>query len=219
MCSVPHPKLDLDHAPAFMIVPMSLEMTGEAARVHLQAFEGYMNTRIGISYLRAFMDWFCKADCAIALVAMNRSENVLGYVVGAPLGYSRPMNRDLFWAATQGIIVRPWLFFSDHFRETIVARLKLLLDRSPKESHESDCPGPTMSLVGIGVSPNARGAGIGIRLLQEFEAKARELQMRSVRLSVYPDNFAARRLYERCGWQPLSSSAKGSEAMHYFRIL
>jgi ribosomal protein S18 acetylase RimI-like enzyme len=216
---MPQSRVDVVRAQSVTIVPMTLEAAPKAASIHFEAFKGSMNTRIGISYVKAFMNWFCKADGATALVATDGSNNVLGYVVGAPLGYSRSLNRDLVWVATRGIIVRPWLFLSGHFRGAVVARLKLIVCRSPKRRHEPKCPGPTMALVGIGVSPSARGAGVGLRLLQEFEARARELQMRSMQLSVYPDNIAARRLYERCGWQPLSVPTKRNEAMHYIRTL
>ena len=201
------------------VVPMTAEMVPEVTKIHFNAFAGYMNTHIGTAYVRAFMSWFLRAERAIALVATDSDSKVIGYVVGAPLGYNGPMNRDLFWVAARGIIVRPWLLFSPQFVSTVMARIGFILGRSPMRYGEPELPGPTMSLVGIGVSSLARGKKAGLRLMQAFEARARELQMHSLRLSVYEGNTVARRLYESCGWYPDPSPIRGKKAMYYVRIL
>ena len=201
------------------IVPMTVEMIPQITKIHFDAFAGYMNTRIGNAYIRKFMDWFRRAGGAIALVAVDSDNKAIGYVVGAPLGYAKVMNRDLLWVATIGLLMRPWLFFSRQFRGVIMNRLRFMLNHSLVQHAEPELPEPVMSLVGIGVSPSARGMKVGLRLMQAFEARSRELQARSLRLSVYPDNLAACRLYENCGWQPFSRPIKEKEAMSYFRIL
>lgn len=203
------------------IVPLTAEMVTEVVKLHFDAFAGYMNTRIGTGYVKAFMNWFRQAERSIALAATDTKGKVLGYVIGAPSGYSRSMNRDLFWVAAAGIIMRPWLLFSDQFRQTIMARLRLILGYSPAQQIEPELPEPVTYLVGIGVSPSARGKNIGRSLVEAFEARARELGMRSLQLSVYTDNTVARRLYESCGWQPASSlgPAGEKELMSYFRVL
>jgi ribosomal protein S18 acetylase RimI-like enzyme len=198
---------------------MTAEMVPEVAKVHSHAFAGYMNTRVGTAYVKAFLSWFLRAERAIALVATDNSSKIIGYIVGAPLGYNGPMNRDLFWVAARGIIMRPWLFFNTQFVSTIIARIGFILGRSPVRHEEPALPWPTMSLVGIGVSPLAQGKRVGVFLMQAFEVRARELQMRSLRLSVYSDNMVARRLYEKCGWHPYPKPIRGEEAMYYIRIL
>jgi ribosomal protein S18 acetylase RimI-like enzyme len=76
-----------------------------------------------------------------------------------------------------------------------------------------------MSLVAIGVASSARNRGIGLCLMRTFEAKAKELGVRSLVLSVNMDRPAARRFYEKCGWRPyVSVMAKGTE-MKYCRQL
>jgi ribosomal protein S18 acetylase RimI-like enzyme len=54
---------------------------------------------------------------------------------------------------------------------------------------------------GIAVSPEARGAGIGTRLLDEITTIARELRLRWVRLDVIDTNARAQALYERLGFK------------------
>ncbi len=52
----------------------------------------------------------------------------------------------------------------------------------------------------MAVAPEARGRGIGKRLLETFLADARRRGFRSCRLEVHPDNRVARQLYERNGF-------------------
>ena len=199
------------------IVAMPAEMVREAARVHLDALAGSRTAIMGEAYVRAFIDWFRQPEHGgIALVAIDSHSDVVGYVIGAPLGYPRVLSRHLVWIAAGAVIVRPWLFFRQQFRNGVLDRLLLVLGRSLLRGAVPELPAPTMSLVAIGVSPAARGKKVGLRLLQAFEKKARELHMRSLRLTTPSDNAAARRLYERCGWRPFSAS---DETTYYFRIL
>jgi len=92
------------------IVPIIWELILDVTQVHLDAYAGNMNTRIGSGYVRAFLNWFCQAERSIALAATDGTGNVIGYVVGAPLGYQSLMNRDLLWIAGAGMIVRRGCF-------------------------------------------------------------------------------------------------------------
>jgi GNAT superfamily N-acetyltransferase len=200
-----------------VIVAMTAEMVPKAARVHLDALAGSRTAIMGEAYVRAFIDWFRQAENGgIALVAIDSHSCVVGYVIGAPLGYPRALSRHLVWIAAAAVIVRPWLFFSQQFRNGVLDRLRFVLGGSRTHGAEPELPAPTLSLVAIGVSPAARGKKIGLRLVQTFEARARKLQMRSLRLSTGSDNAVARRFHERCGWRPFPAA---DELVYYFRIL
>jgi ribosomal protein S18 acetylase RimI-like enzyme len=198
---------------------MAVEMIPDVAKIHFDAFAGYMNTRIGSTYIRAFLKWFLHADRAIALAAIDGDGKVVGYVVGAPLGYERAMSRDLLGVVIRGMIARPWLFLEGQFRGTIVERLKLILGRQVFRQADDNLPERTMSLVGIGVSSSVRGKRVGLHLLDAFEAISRGMQMRALHLSVRSDNTVARRLYEKCGWRPLPEYEVKTPTMCYVRIL
>lgn len=204
------------------VCPMTREMVDEVSRVHIQAFKGSMNTRLGSSYVRKFLDWFVQLEAGIVLVAISKTndhEEVVGYTVGAPIDYGKAMNRDLFWIACWNTIIRPWLFLSDQFRDTIKSRLVALFQRSTDQAFQVDLPLPVMSVVGVAVLPNFQGQSIGQELLCAFEAQARHLQVRSLRLSVYPENLGARRVYEKCCWLPALDSISPGRAMFYYKIL
>ena len=200
------------------IASMIADMGPEIANF-TNTFTYYKHIRIGRAYLRAFLEWFLHADRAIALVAKDHTGLILGYVVGVPLGYTRSMNRDLFWVAGAGVIIRPWLFLSSPLRSTMVARLRLTLGYAPVPHAEPDIPGPTMSLVSLAVSLSMRGHHVGRHLVEASEGRVRQLRMRSIRLSVYPSNTGGRCFYERCGWLSFSEPLRATGEMYYFRVL
>lgn len=201
---------------------MTLRMVEEVSHVHMQAFNGAMNTRLGKFYVRKFLEWFVRNEGGIALVAISKAGNIdqiVGYAVGAPLGYGKKMNRDLFWIASFNGIIRPWLFLSGQFRETIKARLTAIFKPSQNPALQVDLPSPAMSLVGLAVMPNYQGKSIGKGLLCAFQERARDLHVRSLRLSVYPENSAARSIYEKCGWLPVQDSGVSGKTIFYYMIL
>ncbi len=185
--------------------------------VHMEAFRGYMNASIGREYVRRFLLWFARGPGTIAIAAADGGR-VAGYTVGAPVGYDREMNRDLFWTVMRAIAVHPGLLFQKRFLARLTQRARRLFGRSRGETEAPPLPEPVMSLVGIGVSEAARGRGVGRTLLREFESRSRAARMKSMRLSVYADNSAACALYERAGWT-LFAPAPGSRAVYYYRIL
>jgi len=204
------------------ICQMTVGMVEVVSRVHMQGFKGAMNTRLGTSYVRKFLDWFVRLEGGITLVAILKtggSEEIVGYVVGAPLGYGKAMNRELFWVASWNAFIRPWLFLNNQFRGTIKARLAALLQPSHERASKVDLPLPAMSLVGIAVIPNKQGQNIGKELLCAFEKRARDLHVRSLCLSVYLENSAARHTYEKCGWVTCENSLSPGKAMAYYKKL
>jgi ribosomal protein S18 acetylase RimI-like enzyme len=57
--------------------------------------------------------------------------------------------------------------------------------------------------LGMGVLASARGVGVGSRLLAAIIDAARSREITAISLSVERDNAAARRLYNRFGFQPV----------------
>jgi ribosomal protein S18 acetylase RimI-like enzyme len=63
-----------------------------------------------------------------------------------------------------------------------------------------ECCGRDAFVTELWVVPEARGRGLGKRLLQVAEAHAREADVHALHLVVRPENEGARRLYEREGF-------------------
>lgn len=57
-------------------------------------------------------------------------------------------------------------------------------------------------IVGMYVTPSARGAGVARGIMERLIAHARSLGLRSIRLDVESENTTARRLYERSAFKP-----------------
>jgi ribosomal protein S18 acetylase RimI-like enzyme len=199
------------------VVRMTEEAVGAAAAVHLRTLPESRSALMGPGYVRSFIDWFRHpGHGGIALAGVAETGELVAYVVGAPLGYPRQLSRDLRWPSLAAVAIRPWLFLKREFSSGLVGRLRLTVTGRLQEHIDLGLPGPTMSLVAMGVLPAFRRTGIGRRLLQEFERCAVEMKMRSMHLSTGSDNTAARQFYESHGWRPLSKSA---DKVHYGRIL
>jgi ribosomal-protein-alanine N-acetyltransferase len=63
---------------------------------------------------------------------------------------------------------------------------------------------PDADVQTVGVAPADRGHGIGDRLMAELISEARRRECRQLMLEVEDDNDAARRLYDRHGFEPLA---------------
>lgn len=78
-------------------------------------------------------------------------------------------------------------------------------------------------LYSLVVAPRARGRGIGAHLLQDAEACARQRGCTQLGLEVRVDNAAALALYQRAGYQELSSRSNyyedGETARRFKRSL
>ncbi len=170
------------------------------AAIHLAAFKGYMNSRMGKKYVRAFLRWFLTYPNSIALKATLRGA-AIGYVVGAPLGYAQPMNRSLLKTGICSIISHPHVLLHPNFTRAASAKLRLLLGRKPASITLKQPEGKGISLVGIGVHPQSSGNGVGTAIMKAFENKARLIGMGYMRLSVYDHNEVARAVYEKSGWK------------------
>ncbi len=68
-----------------------------------------------------------------------------------------------------------------------------------------DHGGDVADVMTVAVAPRAQGRGVGGRLLDELERRARSRGAASLMLEVRADNTAALRLYERAGFVVLST--------------
>jgi len=200
-----------------VVVPMTEDTVAAAARIHLQVLPGSRTALMGLAYVRSWVDWFRRPEHqGVAFAAITAEGEVVGYVIGAPLGYPTELSRDLFWPSIAAFAARPWLILMPQFRHGVFGRLRLTVWGTLPREAGFQLPAPTMSLVAMGVSPAFRRARVGHRLLDESERRAVGMNMRSMHLSTESDNMTAQQFYERYGWRPLSKSA---DKVHYGRIL
>jgi len=194
-------------------------MLQEVAGLHLEAFAGYLNALLGRGYAKAFIKWFIKKEGTIAIAVIDGQQKVVGYALGAPVGYNRDLNRDLLWEVIVRIIIRPWVLFDKRFWFVFKARMRNLVGLPQNVRQVLDLPEPSMSLVAIGVAAYRRRSMIGQRLMRAFEDGAREFRMRSLILSVYENAKGSRRFYEKCGWQPYDGQVSKGGTILYSKVL
>lgn len=215
------PKNPVSSDPAvetFIVDIIGDEMLQAVSEVHLGAFRGYLNARLGTGYACALIGWFAQQEDAIALAAIDGNRRVIGYAIGAPVTITQKLRRDLFWITARSIVLRPWLIFDTRLWKVGHARLRSKND-ADNVGQEPDLLEPTMSLFGIGVNPSDRRKGVGQQLLRAFEEKAKALKYRSLLLWVYADKATTRQLYEKCGWHLCPENLGNTGVLKYVRIL
>lgn len=194
------------------------EVVQAVSEVHLDAFRGYLNARLGPGYACALIRWFAQQKDAVALAAFDHNRQAIGYAIGASPGLAKTLHRDLAWITARSIVLRPWLILDKRLWKVGYARLVKKND-ADNIDHEPELPEPTMSLFGIGVKPSHRRKGVGQQLLRVFEERAKALKNRSLLLWVYADKVATRHLYEKCGWHPCLGSLESTGVTKYVRLL
>jgi len=124
----------------------------------------------------------CAVDQDNRLLGVTGFKTAQGGMVGGTFAQLSEVY-GLFGAAWRGVLLE--------FLERDLAKGQLLMD-------------------GIFVDPDLRGQGIGSRLLEALEAKARGENFSEMRLDVIDSNPRARALYERRGFEPVGTRKMGA---------
>ena len=82
----------------------------------------------------------------------------------------------------------------------------------------NDADKPGEASLGIAVTDDAQGGGLGKRLITELLAAAPARGLVRIRLTVVQDNAIARRLYEACGFFRTGSFV-GKDGLDYFSMM
>ena len=196
--------------------PLHAERIRALVPVHLEAFAGFKNARLGLPYAEAFLGWFCTERDGVAICA-SIEERLVGYVVGAPVGYQSRLNRRLGPVVARCLVTRPKLWVDPQIAAAVWSRARVLWSHGAPTTATAGLPPPVYALVGIGVAGAARGLGVGEALVRAFEGEVRERGARSVRLSVLRENRPACRLYARCGWAVHGPS--DTEVLQYAKLV
>jgi ribosomal protein S18 acetylase RimI-like enzyme len=113
-----------------------------------------------------------------------------------------------YWLDGKGLFEPDWKSFTTEygiFSGTLRMFSLVVLERG-KDSQ-------TLLMDGIAVDETERSQGIGSKLLNEIKLIAGEHDKRQVRLDVIDTNPGARRLYERHGFEAISTSSIGFMSM------
>ncbi len=207
-----------------MVRALADEDLATAVPLHRQVLDVEFLTAFGPGFLRRYYRAWMESPGGIALAAAD-GERVVGVLLGAtdPSGHARAMVRGhaagLALRMAAGAAVRPRLA-----RELVVTRSRRYargLWRSLRRRTSAAPPPPAGNVPGataggatgrpgsaghVGeithllVDPAAQGGGIGRALVEAAVAEGRAAGLAGLEL-VTPPDFAARRFYERLGWE------------------
>jgi ribosomal protein S18 acetylase RimI-like enzyme len=167
--------------------------------LHIESFKESLNILAGKKYLSEVFTWFMN-EGHIALVSETGNE-LTGYVIGAPIGYEKAMNRALWKFGAFGLLTNPSRIFNAKLINNIFKRIKSILGLTTLKSQPLvNELGFGISLVGIAVAERSKGSGNAKELVDAFEIAAKENNADFIRLSVLKENKRAQSFYTKMGW-------------------
>ncbi|GBE29676.1 hypothetical protein BMS3Bbin04_00698 [bacterium BMS3Bbin04] len=194
-----------------LIVPIREEHIEDLVDVYQEAFQDSASGKMGRRYARNFLSWFMTCEDGIALTAVE-GKTVLGFVVGAVMGYQKNLNRYMFWTVFWSLIRRPHLWIKKDIIRNIVARVQVVLGMHSKQVSATGVhyPQPCMSYVGVAVSSKARGKGVGKKFNSTFlNICENSDRIVAVRSTSHEDNVPACRIYVDLGWKEVAKNEAG----------
>lgn len=158
------------------------QLVTEIASLYDEAFKGKFKWAIG-SQLKRIRLWSRIIDPQ-QVIGIFLDEQLAGILLHSTPDHSGWKNG--------GIIRRIWAVLSPKEAIKILFLFGLLEKSAPKNQ---------LYIEAIAVSDDARGMGIGTQLLKVAEDVARDLGLNGLQLRVIQENYQARLLYEREGFQ------------------
>jgi len=178
------------------------EDLGEVARIHRCAFPRSVITQLGEEATKRYYDWLLTGphDCTargIIIGGRLRGYFFAGKFRGALSGY---LQRNRVYLSIR-VLLTPQVMASEEMREKVRAGARIVLWRRSNDKGPACLPRlNSCGLLSIAVDPALQGRGLGLQLLQDCEAYAREKGFEAMHLTVKVDNIPAMHLYLRARW-------------------
>lgn len=200
------------------IGPLTLADLGAVVRIHQAAFPDSAMTHLGPRVVERYYRWQFIGDHPAPFATGFRRDGVLvGYLFGglrrdAVSGYARRFLPTIVWGA---------LTHPGGVRRLAGPKVgqvvRLMFRRRPAVSVGQSVSGwvvanaagsakPSFGVLSIAVAPAAQGSGAATALVAAAEARARDLGLDQLHLTVDPGNARAVRFYEREGWERVADS-------------
>jgi ribosomal protein S18 acetylase RimI-like enzyme len=124
-----------------------------------------------------------------------------------PMGNGKPLSHDVRQDLIRGLRQHPTtiIFLADEEDQAIGVAVCFL-------GFSTFAARPLINIHDLAVLPSHRGKGIGRRLLEEVERRARALGCCKITLEVREDNHRARRIYETVGFEPTALQQEATGA-------
>lgn len=182
------------------------------AQCHRKAFPNSFSSQLGQKYCEKMLEWYLSTNKAF-LFHIEENNFCVGYAGGIindgslSTGSSSAMTQYSFKEGVKALLFRPWLWLHPEMRKNyrfLIRNLAMKLRLKKAKRSQTEVVKmqnePMVGLVVIGVNPNFQGLGYGSALLQEFEKRTLDLDIKKMNLTVKTHNLQAIQSYERNGW-------------------
>jgi ribosomal protein S18 acetylase RimI-like enzyme len=173
--------------------------------IHRAAFPESAFTLLGEEAVRRYYLWLMEGPHDAVALGAFRAGDLAGFCYagvyrGALSGYLRENRRFLMTR----LMVRPWLISNPIFRARLLTGVRVFKRFSRPSPSAEPPPQPevrSFGILSIAVHPERQGLGVGKRLMEEAERRARRDNFPQMHLSVHMDNQQAVSFYDRLGWE------------------
>ena len=193
----------------YKIVPfrqLTDEQIIDVAKLHHAVLHSLL-AELGLPFLERYYQIARNDRTVIGFCALSDAGNPLGWVVGTskPNQVNGRLKEPFSWFAIQ--LLRVLLVHPSLIWQLVVS------SRSSSFEMKDGC----IELVYIGVSPSARGHGLGRALMDAF-VQASKGKYCCVTLSVEEENAEAIRLYTKAGYQIVQTVVEGKFKRHRMEL-
>lgn len=162
------------------------------AAVHLITFQDFFLTQLGLEFLSIYYKSVIKSNNSICICAIENND-IVGFITGCK--QSKGYNRNL--------IINNLFPFSLFALKTVITCPKKII-RLYKNFNKIKSPlddGIYSEIQSIAVLPDYNGKGIGAALINEFERKASEVNLKKITLTTdFYDNDSVIGFYKKNGY-------------------
>jgi len=166
--------------------------------VHIQAFQGFLMTRLGKNFLKTYYEVALSYDNVLAFVACNENNKPVGFVVGyydprSFYSYFSTKKKRIAWSMAGALLRNPFL----------LPRVLASKTQADTSSRDEDYSQGVVELASVAVIPEAGGKGTGKKLLQNFIEKSIEKKANAIFLTTdLVGNDATLKFYEKNRFTP-----------------
>ena len=162
-------------------------------QIHLDTFQGFFLTFMGRGFLRQLYRSYCEHDASGLLGAFDKEDHLVGF-----LAYSSQLSGLYKYMIKKRLIPFAWYALGAFFRKPKVFMRLVRAFLKPGESCREEA---YVELASIGVSPEAKGTGIGSSLIDDLKKRVDFKEFAYINLETdAADNDAANRFYQKNGF-------------------